>query len=338
MSLTGRPQTERDKEMPLVSVIVVNYNGRHYLKDCFDTLRAGAFSDFEIVFVDNGSRDRSVEFVRENYPEVKAVDNGENLGLAIASNRGAEYAKGKYLFFYNNDTRAGRQMLKRLVEEMEKDPRLGICGCTTMTYDGREVINSGVACDIYGYPFGDGEPLYVDAAIFIRREVFDEIGGFDPEMFLYGEDRDICWRTLLYGYDVRVVPEAVFFHDSFCALKEGKYTTNVWKRHVGERNLIRSLLKNYQSRTLLKVFPKFLALSLAEIMLFTLMGRFKVVWGAYIKAWWWNIERLWDTLKLRKKVQKERRRDDSVVLERMGKRSGKLELFKKIGVPKFASD
>lgn len=322
---------------PLVSVIIVNYNGRHYLRDCIESLKSGVHGNIEIIFVDNGSKDSSIEFVRESYPEIKIVDNGANLGLAVASNRGAQLAAGEYIFFYNNDTIADKNMISEMVRVAENDPGVGVCGCTTLTYDGKEVINSGVACDIYGYPYGKGDPLYVDAAIFIRKSVFKEIGGFDPEMFLYGEDRDICWRTLLYGYDVVVAPAAFFRHDSFCSMKDGAYVTNVWKRHVGERNLIRSLLKNYSFRNLLKIFPRYLLISLAEVTALTLTGRIAVVTSAYLKAYWWNIQRLSDTLRLRRKIQRERKADDSVVLRRMCKKSGKFELFKKIGIPRFAS-
>lgn len=322
---------------PLVSVIIVNYNGRHYLKDCFEALKAGLYRNIEIVLVDNGSVDGSIGFVSEHYPDVRLIDNKKNLGLAIASNRGAASAMGKYLFFFNNDTKADRLMLSELVRVAESDPSIGICGCTTLTYDGAEVINSGVACDIYGYPYGDGEPLYVDAAIFIRRDVFEEIGGFDPKLFLYGEDRDICWRTLLYGHDVVVVPTAFFMHDSFCSANGSRVVTNVWKRHVGERNLIRSLLKNYSATSLAMILPRYLILSLSEITLFALLGRFNVVWGAYLKAYIWNIRNIAETLALRKRIQRERRVPDSVILKRMGKKSGKLELFRKKGIPSFAS-
>lgn len=322
---------------PLVSVIIVNYNGRHYLRDCFEALRSGTYRNVEFILVDNGSADGSLAFMAEYYPEVRLVDNMENLGLAIASNRGAAIASGKYLFFFNNDTKADSRMLSELVRVAESDRSIGICGCTTLTYDGSEVINSGVACDIYGYPYGEGEPLYVDAAIFIRKEVFDEIGGFDPKLFLYGEDRDICWRALLYGYDVVVVPTAFFMHDSFCSVKGGKLVTNVWKRHVGERNLIRSLLKNYSAMTLAVIFPRYLMLSLSEMILFSLLGRFHVVWGAYLKAYLWNIWNIAETFSMRRRIQRERRRPDAFIMKRMGKKSGKLELFKKKGIPRFAS-
>lgn len=121
-------------------------------------------------------------------------------------------------------------------------------------------------------------------------------------------------------------------------MKDGAYVTNVWKRHVGERNLIRSLLKNYSFTNLLRIFPRYLLISLAEITVFTLLGRFRVVWSAYIMSYWWNIARLGGTLALRRKIQRERRNTDAAVLRRMGKKSGKFELFKKIGIPRFASN
>ena len=144
---------------PLVSVIIVNYNGKRYLKGCIDSLEAGEFKNFELIFVDNGSIDGSIAFIKETFPKAKLIDNGANLGLAIASNRGAQAARGEYLFFFNNDTVADKNMLLRLVKRAESDPNAGVCGCTTMTYDGAAVINSGVACDIYGYPYGEGRPL-----------------------------------------------------------------------------------------------------------------------------------------------------------------------------------
>src|SRR3972149_2506269 len=174
---------------PLVSVIIVNYNGKRYLKGCIDSLEAGEFKNFELIFVDNGSVDGSIAFIKEAFPKAKLIDNGANLGLAIASNRGAQAARGEHLFFFNNDTVADKNMLLRLVKRAEFDPNAAV-----------------------------------------------------------------------------VVPEAFFFHDSFCALEGDRLTTNVWKRQVGERNLIRTLLKNYSARSLLRILPRYVLFSAAEVL------------------------------------------------------------------------
>ena len=321
---------------PLVSIIVINYNGQKYLHNCFSSLLQGSYQNFEITLVDNGSADDSLALVRREFPRIKIIEMDDNVGLAIASNRGATLAKGKYLFFLNNDTISDKNILRELVNAAETDGRIGICGCRTMSYDGKNELNAGVACDIFGYPYGDGLPLYVDAGIFIRRSVFDLIHGFDPRLFLYGEDRDLCWRTLLYGYEVMVVKSAVFYHDSFCAIDaHGNLLTNVRKRFMGEAFAIRTLLKNYSFRTLVFIFPLHFFINCMEMLLFLFKGRLDIVFGAYLKAYFWNLSNLADTLRLRETVQSERRISDAAILKRMYHGSGKLKLFKKVGIPRF---
>ena len=320
--------------MPAVSIIIPNYNGIKYLKSCIDSLKNNSFVDFELIVVDNGSVDKSVDYLKENYPEIKVIALSANLGLSIASNKGSELAAGKYLFFYNNDTIADKEMLGELVRAMESNPRAGICGCRTFTYDGSNQINSGVHMDAFGYPYGKGRPFYVDAGIFIRKGVFDELGGFDSKLFLYCEDRDICWRCLLYGYDIIVVDSAKFYHDSFCAIDaQGKLTTNIKKRFMGEAFTLRMVLKNYSIRTLFIVMPLYFLINLAEIFFFSLCTKFKVVAQVYFKAYLWNIYNLKSTLRARRIIQASRRVSDSFIQSRMFKGSGKLMLFSKAGIP-----
>ncbi len=323
---------------PLVSVIIVNFNGCRYLKGCFDSLLAGSYKNIELILVDNGSTDGSLAFVRQEYPRVTAIDNGGNRGLSVASNRGAQSAHGEFLFFYNNDTIADRRLIEHLAGAMERDATLGIAGATTRTYDGREIINQGVACDIFGYPYAKGEPFYVDAALFVRRRLFEALGGFDERMFLYGEDRDICWRCWLSGRTVKVIPGAVFFHDSACITKEiSAYRTSIAKRYWGEFNALRSLLKNYRAYVLAWVLPLYAAIALAECMLFILRGQFSVVKGAYLRAYRDNLRLLGDTLQHRKRIQAARMVPDAALLKRMDKVSGKLRLLLAMGVPQFSS-
>lgn len=322
---------------PKVSIIITNYNGKKYLKNCIDSLYAGVLKDFEIIVVDNGSTDGSAEFIRCNYPYVKLITLGSNLGLAIASNSGRKLAIGEYLFFYNNDTIADCNMLLNLVNAMDADKEIGICGCKTLTYDGSREINCGVQLDIFGYPYGEGSPFYVDAAIFIRSAVFDKIGAFDEKLFLYCEDKDLCWRVQLYGYKVVVLSSAIFRHDSFCAIdKEGKLTTNIRKRFMGEAFTFRMLLKNYSFFTLLWIMPAYFAINLGEIIFFIFTVKFNIVFKVYLKAYFWNLFNLGDTLVLRHKIQKERTVNDTIIQSRMYKKSGKFKLFKTVGVPKFA--
>ncbi|MFZ2603831.1 MAG: glycosyltransferase family 2 protein [Candidatus Omnitrophota bacterium] len=324
------------KEQPLVSVIIVNYNGKKYLKNCFDSLLQGLYANIEIILVDNGSSDGSVEFVGDAYKNVQLLDLKNNFGLAIASNKGAEIAKGEYLFFFNNDTVADSNLITRLVEAVKEDSEIGIAGCKTYTYDGKCLINSGVACDIFGYPYGNGQPFYVDAGIFIRKQLFEKIGRFDEKLFLYGEDRDICWRAWLYGYKVKVVDDAKFFHDSACITENIKnYRTSINRRFCSEFNALRTILKSYSVLFLILVLPLFFLLNFLEVIIFFFTGQFNVIKNVYLKSYRENFNNLRDTLALRAKIQKERKISDFSLWKHMLKVSGKIKLFLDMGVPKF---
>ena len=287
---------------PLVSVIIVNYNGRKYLQPCFDSLFSGIYRDIEIIFVDNGSGDGSLEFVTKNYPQIKVINNRANLGLAIASNRGAQAAKGEYLFFLNNDIIADPRLIAELTAAAAKYSKAAAFACKNMTYDGSHEVSLGLSCDVFGFPYENAGPIfYADAGIFVRCKAFVEINGFDEKMFLYGEDRDFCWRLFLRGYDIVGVPEAVFYHDSFCTrVSSSKYTSSIMKRYLGEYNLLRSMLKNYSLGVLAVILPLYLVSGFAEMFFFLLKGEIKVVVSGYLKAYRKNIVDLPDTLRQRR--------------------------------------
>lgn len=318
-------------------MIIVNFNGKKYLKGCFDSLGAGTYRNFEIIFVDNGSQDGGLELVRQRYPQIKTIDNKANLGLSIASNKGAKLANGKYLFFLNNDTISHPELLSELVRAAESNPKIGVCACKNMTYDGKYEVSLGLSCDVFGFPFENEGPIfYADAGIFIRRSVFEEINGFDEKLFLYGEDRDLCWRVFMQGYDVTGVPTAIFYHDSFCThISEGGYVSSIKKRYLCEYNQIRSMLKNYSLATLAIILPLYLIHSFLEISFFLFKGKLQIAGAVYLKAYWRNILDFSDTLKQRRLVQKIRKVPDSFVLKKMLKRSGKIHIFRKIGMPEF---
>lgn len=322
---------------PLVSVIITNYNGRKYLGPCFDSLINGDYRNFEIVFVDNGSQDDSVEFVRNNYSQIKLIENKKNLGLAVASNRGREAALGEFLFFLNNDTISDKSLLSVLVKRAVESPRAGVLACKNMTYDGKQEVSLGLSCDVFGFPFENlGPVFYADAGIFIRSKVFDEIKGFDPKLFLYGEDRDLCWRVMLQGFDVQAVPEAVFFHDSFCTrMNKGGYTSTIRKRKLGEYAMLRSMLKNYGLHSLLLILPVYIFLSVGEMIFLIFNGQARTVYLAYLTAYWQNLLDFPDTLRRRFFVQRARKVPDSFILKNMVKASGKFSIFRKVGLPKF---
>ena len=106
---------------PLVSVVVLNFNGKKLLKGFFESVYNQSYKNIEIIFVDNGSKDGSVLFVRNKFPQIKLISNSSNLGFSEACNQGALVAKGKYIFFLNNDARLEINSLGRMVSFLEKN-------------------------------------------------------------------------------------------------------------------------------------------------------------------------------------------------------------------------
>lgn len=221
---------ERGGEMngrPSISVIIVNYNGVGLLDECLGSLREQSCRDFEIVLVDNGSSDSSVDFVQRNYSDVILVANKENLGYGGGNNSGIRAAGGRYIAVLNNDTKADALWLERLLEAAEKDSEAGMFASKILNYYSPDVIdNTGLMIYRDGIARGRGrlekdEGQYdvrdevffpSGCAGFYRREVFDEIGLYDEDFFLYLDDVDVGLRARLAGWRCVYVPDAVVYH------------------------------------------------------------------------------------------------------------------------------
>lgn len=222
-------------ETPLVSIILVSYNTRELLRDCLHSVREKtADLPYEIIIVDNQSADGTPSMLREEFPHIQLIEAGANLGFGRANNLGAEQARGKYLFFLNTDTILLNNAVKILVDFMENHPRAGICGANLYTHDMREGHSffplPTVANEIKAqFPFiitknslfyttfnRTGKPLEVDcilgADLMIRRDVFEQVGGFDPDFFLYYEETEMTYRVRKAGYKVYSVPDAEIIH------------------------------------------------------------------------------------------------------------------------------
>ncbi len=333
--------------MKLVSVIVTNYNGKKYLKACFDSLLKQTYPNIELILSDDGSTDGSVDAVRRDFPQVKISVNNKNSGLSVTSNNGAMLANGDYLLFYNNDTIAFSDFIEKLVASIEADTLNGVAYPFQLPYrqeDDSEYYrkhgNGFSACgaDIFGNPcpaLSTEKMFYPDAAIFIKRKVFNVVGGFDPKFFLYGEDVDICWRVHLLGYKIVYAPDAKFRHDSGCSQTENdRVVTSIKRRALVERQVINMMLKYYRLLTLLWIFPVFFILFTAEALFFLFVGlNFRMFFQVYLKAIWWNIVNIRETLAKRKAIQKIRVVSDRIMMGKMYKGYAKLDGIRRMGIP-----
>jgi GT2 family glycosyltransferase len=251
-----------DQTLPRVSIVILNYNGRRHLPDCLSSLMALDYPEdqVEVLLVDNASRDGSVEYAKQQFPQVRVVVNEANLGFSAGNNRGAEAGTGEYVVFMNNDMRADAGLLKGLVQAIASAPNVKCAGAKILDWNGRLIDFAGSAAHFagYGYQVGYGQPtdrfeagvvrpilFACGGAMMIHRTTFLDAGGFDEDFFMCYEDVDLGWRLWLLGHDVVFAPDARVFHRHHGSLD----SVAAYRRQVlYKRNSLFTVLKNYDDR------------------------------------------------------------------------------------------
>jgi GT2 family glycosyltransferase len=238
-----------------VSVVIVNWNGRHYLETCLASLAAQSYPATEIILVDNGSTDGSVAWVAEYHPFVRLICNERNLGFAAGNNQGLRAANGTYVALLNNDVWAEPGWLAALVAAAAP-PCVGSVASLMLFADRPQVINSaGVCVDWCGVSWdrAGGEALADQpqevtpvfgasgGAALYRREMLLALGGLNDSYFMYLEDVDLAWRARWAGWEAVLAPKARVRHVHSGSSGQG----SALKTYYLARNKIHLLLTNY---------------------------------------------------------------------------------------------
>jgi N-acetylglucosaminyl-diphospho-decaprenol L-rhamnosyltransferase len=247
--------------IPDVSVVLVCWNNKDYLDPCLVSLYgANLTSSFDVVVVDNGSTDGSQEMLREKYPQVKLIENGENVGLGKASNQGIEATNGRFILLLNNDTLVNGPSLQTMFDYMNKTPDAGAVGGLILNPDGsfqssyasfstlweEFMLASGLAQKFRdGYPL-DGQTDYVkpvgwmsSACLLVRRSAVEEVGLLDETFFIYGDETDLQYRMQKAGWKAYYLPQATTLH-------YGSVSTERWpRRRLIYRGKMLFYQKNY---------------------------------------------------------------------------------------------
>lgn len=221
-----------------VSIIFVNYNTTKLLKECLDSVKKQTIGvNYEVIIVDNDSNTENKEGLKELDNEYKVVLSNENLGFGRANNLGATYATGKYLFLLNTDTVLVNNAIKILFDYIESNPECGVVGGNmfdrdyNLTYSYSKLfpsIKTMIRDEILPSKFSyyrkienftynkTNSPIEVGfiigAAFMISKELFDKVGGFDKDFFMYCEETELCARVKKAGYKMINVPQAKIIH------------------------------------------------------------------------------------------------------------------------------
>jgi GT2 family glycosyltransferase len=277
----------------LISIIIVNYNGKNFLSACLASIFYQTYFPFEVIIVDNASDDGSVDYVQKNFPEVKIFVQPANLGFAGGTNAGIRKASGKFILTLNNDTIVSRDFIDELVKPMISDPSVGMCASKMIFPDGR--INSTAICisrSGAAWDRGMGEPdngqydtpeevfgACAGAALY-RCSMLHEIGLFDEDFFLYMEDVDLAFRARLSGWKCAYVPTAKVTHVHGGTAKTGSDISV----YFGNRNILWYVMKNFPKRTLFVFIPWIIGRYFAVIPYYCLKNKGRVIINAKIDA------------------------------------------------------
>jgi GT2 family glycosyltransferase len=313
------PKLQMNQDRPLISVIVLNYNGANWLPLCLTSLRNQTIFDrIEIIVADNASPDSSTalaEATMEDWPNARTVRLGKNFGYSEGNNRASQFARGRYLFFLNNDSWLESDCLERLLSEIESTGA-AVAAPFVMNYanDIPQRDASRYGFDIFGLLCSPAisasrQEVFVagGCALLIDVEWFQKLGGFDSTFFMYADEHDFCWRAWQAGAKVILAASARAHHRSAAAVNPAgsgeivEVRTSDTKRFYANRNGLVVLLKNSQ-HLLLALVPLQLLMLAAEA---TVMGLLTLRWSHVRRAY---LAAVWDCWRLRKHIRAERRR------------------------------
>ncbi len=323
------------KASPLVSVVILNYNGIDYTINCLDSIKKSIYRDYEIIVVDNGSTDNSVEALRKR-ADIRLVVNNTNLGFAEGNNVGVRAASGRFVCLLNNDTLVDRLWLKELVSAAGRHGDVSVFnpkffdkygaadyhfhGYGTVGLFQAPVFLSQVDKDTFDYI----RSLTASGSAFFRKDVIGE--PFDPDYFAYAEDAQLGWRANLMGHKVIHVPKSIVHHEGAVTAKRMDVPWDFFFV-LAERNKMLNMLTLYSGFTLLRLFPYFLV-NLLFANIYDLRHFF-----SRIKVFWWFASNFSRVLEKRRRLQGLRKVGDSEIIRLMScklydERSVKSRLFK----------
>ena len=299
--------------MPALTLVILNYNGRSWLAGCLDALLAQrAAPPFETLVVDNGSVDDSVNFVRTQYPAVRIVENGRNLGFAGGNNAGVRDAHSEWLVFLNNDTVPDPEWLSRLWEARQAHAECALIASRLVFMDDPSMVDS--AGDGYvraggAFKHGHGAPAdgfaasrevfgACGAAFMIRRDAFEALGGFDERFFMVYEDVDLSYRARLRGLRVWYAADAIVRH----AVSGSLGTVSPAFVFYSQRNFEWAWIKNTPRPLLVATAVPHALYSAAGVLHYIRLG----LGGAALRGKWAAFRALPSVLADRRRVQATR--------------------------------
>jgi GT2 family glycosyltransferase len=284
-------------DTPKVAVVVLNWNGVNHLREFLPSVLSSTWPNLDIIVGDNASTDGSVEFIRQEYPQISIVQNDQNYGFTGGYNRVLEHVKADYYILLNSDVEVPSGWIEPVIELMESDPLIAAAAPKIKSYTQQNYFEhagaAGGFIDSLGFIFCRGRLFYEieedkgqyeqsgevfwasGAAMFIKKHCWEEACGFDEGFFAHMEEIDLCWRLKNGGYKVMYCAQSEVFHLGGGTLN----AENPFKTFLNFRNNLLLLKKNLSFWKALYVIPIRIWMDLMAVFRFFNEGKRKDAWA-----------------------------------------------------------
>ena len=275
-----------DSMKHLISIIILNYNAGNLLIDCVSSIQKSNYTNFEIILVDNISKDNSHKKCKDNFPTIKLIENKENLGYCEGNNVGLRTAKGEFVVVLNPDTIVDSNWLDELLEAYQNNGEGLYQPKFLATSDNSMLLSTGQMIQLFGFGYsrskGDkDEKLFekieqIDYAsgtcLFTSKKILKKIGLFDPFLFAFHDDLELCWRAALNRIKSFYVPKSIVYHP----IEGTSFKWSPLKFKLMERNRKYCLLTLYDRSTFYKMLPALIVVDIAVFFFYLSKGLMKM--------------------------------------------------------------
>ena len=274
--------TEIEENDPLISIVILNYNAGNLLIDCVDSIQKSNYKKFEIIVVDNISKDKSHRKCKEKFPNIKLIENSENLGYCEGNNVGLRIANGEFVVILNPDTIVDPSWLSELLYAYKKNGDGIYQPKFLASTDHTMLLSTGNMIQIFGFGYsrakGDIDKKQYEnfekinfasgTCIFTSKKIIEEIGLFESFLFAFHDDFELCWRGALIGINSFYVPTAIVYHP----IEGYSFKWSPLKFKLLERNRKYCLLTLYSRSTFYKMIPGLLLVDIAVLFFYLSKG------------------------------------------------------------------
>ncbi len=305
---------------PLISIVILNYNAEKFLDECLESIYKTEKVNFEVILVDNASSNKSYKECAKKYPKVKLIENEKNLGYCEGNNVGIRDSQGDYIVVLNPDTVVSPTWLHELIHAYQENGE-GIYQPKILATTNHDMLlSSGQFIQLFGFGYsrGKGEKNVQESTdiekvgyasgtcIFTSKTIFEKLENFDPFLFAYHDDLDLCWRAAMFGINSFYVSKSIIFHP----IEGYSFKWSKFKFYLMERNRQYCLLTHFSKSSFFKMLPSLILVDFAVSLFYLKKGMFTTK----IKTSFNILKNLTKISKRYKKIQSTRILSDREIL------------------------